>query len=169
MKPVMRTRFSEPNRVTVAKGGESQVQQHMKEETDINTIVSRYLKTGVLGNPSTNARQPMFGDFTGMEYMDMRNAIADIDQQFMSLPAKVRGKFSNDPYQLIRFVNDPANIKESLKMGLIAVPEGHSVDKYGNLVPDAPQTDKAVKEAEEPAPKADAEANPHKKEAEKPT
>lgn len=90
-------------------------------DSDINHIVARYAKTGIVpGNPS----RPRFGDFTGPGFQEMRNAIADIDTQFLSLPPKVRKTFSNDPGNLIRWVNDPANQAEAVKMGLISRPAG---------------------------------------------
>lgn len=115
----VRNRFSEPERVTQVNDEPSLAQQHMKSETDINTIVQRYMKTGVLGNPSAATRMPKYGDFTSLEYMDMRNAIADIDQEFASLPARIRGRFQNDPHQLIRFLEKPENLPEAIKLGLV--------------------------------------------------
>jgi len=146
----IRGRFSEQKRVVSIPQGESLAQQHMRDETDINTIVGRYLKTGVLGSGG-GTRQPIFGDFSAVDYHEMRNAIADIQQNFDGLPARTRRRFNNDPYQLIRFVENPVNLKASLKMGLIPVPEGHVMDEAGNLVEEM--------DIFEPH-KSDAEANP---------
>lgn len=90
-------------------------------DADINSIVARYMKTGQVPQP---AGQPRFGDFTGPSYLEMRNAIADIDMQFLQLPARVRKMFSNDPLNLVRFVNEPKNQPQAIKLGLIVSPPG---------------------------------------------
>lgn len=101
--------------------GESLTQQHMKSEADINTIVGRYMKTGQLGNPVSN-KQPIYGDFSSIDYMEMRNAIADIDQEFGALPSRIRSRFQNDAHQLIRFIEKPENYQEAVKLGLLPAP-----------------------------------------------
>jgi len=124
--------------------------QEPRAEADINNIVARYFKTGYL--PENN-KSPKFGDFTGPGFQEMRNAIAEIDMQFMMLPAKIRKMFRNDPYQVIRFVEDPKNAQEAAKLGLIQL-----LDPDGDpFVPDEP------KSPEKPPVKADPEANPRKK------
>lgn len=99
-------------------GGEEITQQHMANEVDINTIVSRFIKTGQLGNPM-DKRVPMFGDISHLDFQTMQNAIVDIDNKFSSLPAKYRNRFGNDPYQMLRFIDDKSNEAECIKMGLL--------------------------------------------------
>lgn len=137
--------------VTEDPVGETRAQQQFKDEADINTIVKRYMKTGNLGNPNAT-RQPSFGDFSSVDYMEMRNAIADIDQDFASLSAKIRRRFNEDPYQLVRWLENPANAKEAAKLGLISQAEA-GIDPQQDLVQEA-------KKAEQAAPKADPEAQP---------
>lgn len=124
MNKNIRNRFSDvpkADRISPVTG-ESLAQQHMKDETDINVITNRYLKTGILGSGS-GTRQPMFGDYTGIDYMEMQNAIADIDMSFMSLSSKIRSKFQNNPRHLLRWLEDPANHDEAVKLGLMPEPE----------------------------------------------
>lgn len=116
--------------------GESLTQQHYKEETDINNIMSKYMKTGVLGNPNAT-RQPQFGDYSSIDFMEMRNAVADIDQSFLSLSAKIRNRFQNDPHQLIRFIEKPENQAEALKLGLLYVEPNLPAD--ATLTPSDPE------------------------------
>lgn len=99
--------------------GKSRTQQHMAAEADINNIVKRYLPTGAL--PS-HGKQPIYGDFTSVDYMTMQNSIADIDSAFMRLPSRLRSRFKNEPYQLIRFIEDPKNQAEATRLGLIIDP-----------------------------------------------
>lgn len=103
--------------------------QEPSDEANINKIVARYFKTGFL--PETG-KSPRFGDFTGPGFQEMQNAIRDIEQQFMTLPPKIRRRFNNDPYQVIRFVDDPRNQAEAAKLGLIVL-----VDQDGEPLPAA--------------------------------
>lgn len=108
---------NKPGQRTIS--GKSRAQQHHKDEVNINTIVKRYLPSGSL--PS-HGKQPMYGDFTSIDYMSMLNAVSDIDSTFRQLPARVRGQFRNDPYQLLRFVENPQNEKEARRLGLLLDP-----------------------------------------------
>jgi len=147
----IRNRFSKKTANPTEIPGKTRTQQNFKEESDINVITARYLKTGVFPNARESAG--IFGDFTSVDYMEMRNAIADIGQTFDTLPAKVRNKFQNDPYQLIRFVEKPENFEAALKLGLVTPPEGleelHTdetsnqedlVHQASHGAPDAPKT-----------------------------
>jgi len=151
----IKNRFSTVNPAAEQNDEPSLTQQHFTEDANINTIVQRALKTGTLGDV-TNARQPIFGDFTSTDYQEMRNHIADVTQQFEALPAKIRARFSNDPIQLLRFVNDPRNLAESAKLGFIKIPEGYEIAENGDF---------RAKGTPPPAeaPKADPEANPNYK------
>lgn len=153
----IKNRFSEVNPSAEINNEKSLTQAHFAEDANINTIVQRALKTGTLGDV-TNARQPIFGDFTANDYMEMRNSIADVTQQFEALPARLRSRFANDPLQLMRFVNDPRNLAESVKLGFVKMPEGYHINEKGNVAKIG-----AVQTKMEPteAPKSDPEANAH--------
>lgn len=103
-------------------GGEMLTQQSMKDETDINNIIGKFMKTGILTQPGAT-RKLMFGDTTSDSYHDMVNKIADAELAFTTLPSKIRDRFLNDPYQLLRFLENPENQKEAIKLGLIVLPE----------------------------------------------
>lgn len=141
--------------------------QESEPEANINNIVARYQKTGYL--PQSN-KQPKFGDFTNNDFQQMRNAIADIDMQFLALPPKIRRRFNNEAENVIRFLEDPRNHEEAVKLGLIQL-----VDEDGDpFVPDEPKTSLAtgkklaeLLEANDAIlaemRKSDPEANPRKK------
>lgn len=99
--------------------GKSLTQQHPAKESDINHIVKRYLPTGAL--PS-HGKNPIYGDFSSVDFMTMQNQIADIEHAFARLPARLRGRFRNDPYQLLRFVEDQKNHPEAVRLGLLIDP-----------------------------------------------
>ena len=97
--------------------GESLTQQHMRDDCDINNIVSRF---GVGGPVVVPARMPTYGDFEGVsDYKSALDAIIAVDDVFMGLPPHIRERFQNDPAQLVDFCSDVSNRSEAMELGLI--------------------------------------------------
>jgi len=141
--------------------GGSKTVQSAAPDTDINLIMERYHKTGVLGTPNPKgARRPIFGDFTSTDFLQMKNAIMDIGEQFMKLKPKIRQRFQNDPLQLVRFVEDPSNMDEAIKLGLVQAPVGDDDPPPANPAVQADGALKAPPGSSTEALKADPEANP---------
>lgn len=96
----------------------SLTRQEFSDECDINVIMAQYEKTGVVSHVSQ--RQPMYIDYTALpldlaEFMaQMQNA----ETAFMSLPAKVRKEFDNDPVKFVDFAADPENLDQMREWGL---------------------------------------------------
>lgn len=127
---------------------ESQVQQHLAAETDINNIMAKYAKTGELRHISPMMGE--YGDFSDApDYQTALNRIMDAENLFMELPARVRDRFGNDPAQFVVFATDGKNIDELRSLGL--APEAPK--------PPEPQLVKVVSEPEglkpKPSPKGD--------------
>jgi len=98
----------------------SLTQQQFKEESDINTIVDRFMKSGVLPNP---VNMPQYIDYEGVfDYQTAMNSVRSADEQFMRMDAKVRARFNNSPQEFLSFFADPANTEEAIRLGL-AVPK----------------------------------------------
>lgn len=103
---------------------DSLTQQQFKDEADINTIVNRFLKTGVLPTPNTF---PQYVDFEGVfDYQSAMNLVRAADESFMRMDAKVRSRFNNSPQEFLEFFADPANAPEAIRLGL-AIPHTSSV------------------------------------------
>lgn len=103
----------------------STVQQNAAPAQDINNIMARHVQSRSRlppGNPAATA-MPRFDNLSSMTYHDMLNFVTDNRSRFMTLPAKLRRKFNHDPYQMLRFLEDPANRMESLKLGLLTPTE----------------------------------------------
>lgn len=105
----------------------SLTRQEFADECDINVIMAQYERTGVISHVSQ--REPMYLDLTGMpdfrEYMFM---MAEAEKAFMSLPAKVRKDFDNDPRNFVDFAAKPENLDKMREYGLappkpVEVPE----------------------------------------------
>lgn len=100
--------------------GESLAVQADAADADINNIVKRWMKTGVM--PAA-ARLPQYGDFTGPgSYTDALAIVAGADEAFDALPSDVRYRFGNDPAVYVAFASDPANAPEMVRMGLLDGP-----------------------------------------------
>lgn len=95
-------------------------QQSFAEEVDINNIVNRLNLNGEM--PQLQ-KLPEYGDFTGIfDYQTAMNAVVAANRDFMSLPAKLRTRFNNDPHEFVEFFADPDNKDEAIKLGLIEKP-----------------------------------------------
>jgi len=93
--------------------------QSDKDSTDINIIMKRYEKTGLITDLLGNQRTPHYGDFSEVgDFHQLQNTLAKVTQAFSVLPAEVRSKFNNDPAEIIEFLNDENNDAEALKLGL---------------------------------------------------
>jgi len=96
-------------------GEDTPVQQHMRDEVDINTIVRRF---GITRDMPAGIPGGVFGDFTGIE--DFASAVAAVERArsgFMSLDPAVRERFNHDPGQLIELAH---TLPEEDFMALVA-------------------------------------------------
>lgn len=94
--------------------------QSDKDSADINLIMKRYEKTGLITDLiSGNPRQPHYGDFTDVgDFFEIQNRIAYVKNAFDALPAELRSKFGNDPSALVDFLADPKNDADAITLGL---------------------------------------------------
>lgn len=95
----------------------SMTQQQYKDESDINNILRRYEKTGIL--PDLIKENPKYGDFSDVpSYQEAFDLVEKAHLQFASLDAHVRRRFDNDPEKFLDFAQNPSNLKEMVDMGL---------------------------------------------------
>ena len=93
----------------------SLTQQSFAHETDINTIVDRFMKSGVLPTP---ALMPQFSDYDGVfDFQSAMNVVRQADENFMRLDARVRSRFNNSPQKFLEFFADPDNRLEASALG----------------------------------------------------
>lgn len=91
------------------------------EDADINNIVARFHKTGVM--PGVDVPQ-LFADVSDSpSYQDALQTIVNANNQFMAMDAKTRKRFDNDPAEFLDFVNNPTNAQELVNMGLATLRE----------------------------------------------
>lgn len=95
--------------------------QCFQDECDINTILDRWQKTGVLEHE--NKFHGQYGDFiSAQDYHASLNAVLEADEAFSTLPSSIRARFENDPAAFLDFVNNPSNRDEMIQMGLLQEP-----------------------------------------------
>lgn len=101
----------------------SLTKQSEREASDINTIVAKAKKTGVLGSGLPAQRKAQYGDFSNPgDFLEQQNRVAKFKELFDGLSAEIRNKFQNRPDQLLAFVNNPENKKECIELGLLPKP-----------------------------------------------
>lgn len=107
-------------------GGPSLTDQSQQRECDINEIVNRMIKTGV--QPGL-AGSGIYGDFSSVpDYHAACNLVLRAEEQFMSLDAKTRQRFNNDPGAFLEFCSTPGNGQEMYELGLTTSPPKPAVN-----------------------------------------
>ena len=124
MSVVIHSRYNLPPNPGYKNDDPSMTQQQFKDEADINNIMARYQKTGVLVDPLTQStRKPMFDDFSELgDFRDHQQAVIDAQEMFMQLPSRLRARFGNDPAELFQWLSNSANKDEAIELGLMSKP-----------------------------------------------
>lgn len=126
---------------------ESLTKQEFKDETDINIIIARFLRTN---EPPPMPLPEHFMDLTGRtSYFEMQSQIAEANESFYSLPANKRAEFLNDPTRWADAV-----------VGAVDAGDRQALAELGIAVPPEPQEPSTATPAREasPAPGAAAAA-----------
>lgn len=106
-----------PVRPTV-KCGPSMTKQSFREHVEINNVIARYRKSGIVDH--LNRNPGYFGDVSNIKsYQESLNVVIEAQDKFASLPANIRERFANDPALFIQFMSDPKNVDEAIKLGLV--------------------------------------------------
>lgn len=96
---------------------ESLTVQSEAEDADINTIVRRF---GLTGELPGDLRMPVSGDFSGItDFHGAMNLVRAAQEEFLRVPANIRDRFNNDPQKFMSFMEDPGNLDEARKLGLL--------------------------------------------------
>lgn len=97
-------------------------QQQFAEESDINFIAKRF---GLTGEMPQVLELPKYGDFSGIfDFQTAQDSVIEAQRQFMTLPARVRAQFNNNPQQLLQFLDstNPDDRELAQALGLVKKP-----------------------------------------------
>lgn len=130
----MRTFCQRPGRHDKDGNPIYKTEQSHKKECDINNIIRKYDKQGIITHVSKFEAQ--FGDMTGLEFQTMQNKVLSAKEQFGKLPSKIRKRFGNNPKELLAFMEDSNNREEAIKLGLINERWTPQTDGLGEHVPE---------------------------------
>ncbi len=98
--------------------------QSFKKETDINQIMARFIKTGIITEDALAKRQASFADVSNIgDYQECQNQIHAAQAAFMTLAPQVRARFQNNPAELLDFVSHKENREEAIQLGIIPTPK----------------------------------------------
>lgn len=107
-------------RVVTVIDGPSRTRQEFAKECDVNELMRRYQKTGVMPVGRT---EPRYLDCTAVpQFHDAMQLFLQAEAAFMRLPAVVRREFDNDPEQFVAFAQNADNLPKLREWGL-AEPE----------------------------------------------
>ncbi len=97
--------------------GPTRVKQSFSDEVNINKIMAKYTRTGVV--PQINLKKPLYGDFSNVQdYLSAVSKVRESEAAFMSLPAEVRARTENDPGKFLEWVTNEDNKAEIVGFGL---------------------------------------------------
>ena len=106
------TRFTQP----------SMAQQQFKEECDINNIMAKYQKSGLVTHVAKY--QGKYDDFTVLpDFKTALDTMNEAQEMFLTIPSEIRREFDNDPGKFVEFATDPDNLDELREMGLAPKPQ----------------------------------------------
>ncbi len=98
--------------------------QSFKNDADINTIMKKYVKTGMLSPEGLANRQAVFADVSEIgDFQQCQNRVLAAKAAFMTLSPEIRTRFNNNPGELLDFCADADNLEEAIDLGIIPKPE----------------------------------------------
>ncbi len=111
-------------------GDKIRTKQQFKNQVDINTIMSKYIKTGVMSQDAITKRTAVFADVSEIgTFQECQDKVQAAQKAFMTLEPELRSEFNNDPGAVLDFVSDPANREKAIELGIIPKPEQVPTDQ----------------------------------------
>lgn len=122
----------EAQRVRTPVGTKSRTKQSFVGETNINRIMEKYQRTGLVSHWAR--QQPRYGDFTNAtDYLTAMQQVRNLEALFAELPSKIRNYCANDPAKLLELVYDPARKEEMKALGLIPPGENPTPEQLAQV------------------------------------
>jgi len=115
----------------------SRTKQQFKAECDINNIMKRYQRDGII----THLKQfgGRYEDVSGaVSFQEAYEIVHNAQAAFGTLPSSVRKRFDNDPGHFMQFALNPANKAEMVKLGLAKEPPSTTPSEPATTTTPAP-------------------------------
>jgi len=97
--------------------GPSRTKQSFKAECDINTIMARYMETGI--TDFVNKHAPQYADVSKIDFQSCMDQVVKAQAMFDDLPSNIRDRFQNNPAAFIDFMSNENNAPEMRTLGLL--------------------------------------------------
>lgn len=122
----------------------SMTKQEFVRECDINNVIKQYKAHGMVSHINAKAAQGAYQDLPdSVDFQESLHTIMVAEKAFMTLPAKIRDRFGQDPAEFLAFLSNPENAEEARKLGILKPAEA----------PPPPVEVKVVNPAQEETPK----------------
>lgn len=106
---------------------DGRTKQAHKDECDINQVLKKYLKTGLIDHVSSHNGQ--YGEAPGIDFKEALDLVRRSQDMFDDLPAKARKHFNNDPAAFMDAVHEEGNESLMYELGLSDFPPSPVLDE----------------------------------------
>lgn len=131
------TAYGPKRKIAISFAQVGRTKQSHADESNINFIMAKYLKTGILNH--ANAHKGVYDYASENDFQTSINIVLEAQSMFDALPSAIRNRFDNEPARFLKFVQNEKNEDEIIKMGL-ATPRRDARDDKGDLVAKPPET-----------------------------
>lgn len=128
----MREHCQRPGKIDKDGNVEYFTEQSHKSECDVNKIIRKYDKNGLINHVSKIEAQ--FGDVSGIEFKSAQDKVIAAKAMFNELPSDIRKRFENNPASLLTFMDDADNRQEAIELGIINPDWTEATDGMGEHV-----------------------------------
>lgn len=115
---------------------ECKTEQHHAPNCDINKIIAKYQKTGLIDHIATY--QPVYADVSGADFQQAMNTVIHGEKLFADLPAPVREYYQGDPAVFLDAVQTDEGVQQLSEL-MNPVLQGEPMPTPENG-PEGPQT-----------------------------
>ena len=93
-------------------------EQSHKEELNINNILAKFQRTGVIDHVKEHG--PQYADVPAIDYREAMEIVTSSNSMFEELPSRARKYFNNDPAQFLETMQNPETKPQVLhELGLL--------------------------------------------------
>lgn len=137
--------YRKRRRVVTPVGNDGMTEQSHKAACDINNIMARYTRTGVMEH--VREFEPVYSEQTPDDYHTSMNVVADAKTMFEELPSKMRRHFGDDVSAFLEFcatAKEPAaelqDLAEEYRKQALGIPPSGQPEPEPKATPEKAET-----------------------------